>query len=78
MFQLNIYFGLLKSNDDTSQLLKDNGFNKKEVSKIILELRKEKSYFIPQEETYNALNKYALNLNHRAEIGKIRPCDWKR
>ena len=26
-----------------------------------------------QEETYNALNKYAINLNERAETGKLDP-----
>ena len=70
----HLVLGMLKSNDDTSQLLKDNGFSIKEVSKIILELRKgQRVTSSSQEETYNALNKYALNLNHRAEIGKLDP-----
>ena len=70
----HLILGLLKSNDDTSQLLKDNGFSIKEVRKIILELRKgQRVTSSSQEETYNALNKYALNLNHRAEIGKLDP-----
>ncbi len=70
----HLILGLLKSNDDTSQLLKDNGFSIKEVSKVILELRKgQRVTSSSQEETYNALNNYALNLNHRAEIGKLDP-----
>ena len=35
----HLILGMLKSNDDTSQLLKDNGFSINEVNKIILELR---------------------------------------
>ena len=43
----HLILGLLKSNDDTSQLLKDNGFSIKEISKIILELRKVKELLHP-------------------------------
>ena len=70
----HLILGMLKSNDDTSQLLKDNGFNNKEVNKIIKELRNgQRVTSSSQEETYNALSKYALNLNNRAEIGKLDP-----
>ena len=70
----HLILGMLKSNDDTSQLLKDNGFTNKEVNKIIKELRNgQRVTSSSQEETYNALNKYALNLNNRAEIGKLDP-----
>ena len=70
----HLVLGILKSNDATSQLLKDSGFNNQEVNKIILELRKgQRVTSSTQEETYNALNKYAQNLNHQAEIGKLDP-----
>ena len=70
----HLILGMLKSNDDTSQLLKDNGFTNKEVNKIIMELRNgQRVTSSSQEETYNALSKYALNLNNRAEIGKLDP-----
>ena len=70
----HLILGMLKSNDDTSQLLKDNGFTNKEVNKIIKELRNgQRVTSSSQEETYNALSKYALNLNNRAEIGKLDP-----
>ena len=36
----HLILGMIKTNDDTSQILKDNGFNYKDVVKIILELRK--------------------------------------
>ena len=70
----HLILGMLKSNDDTSQLLKDNGFTNKEVNKIIMKLRNgQRVTSSSQEETYNALSKYALNLNNRAEIGKLDP-----
>ena len=58
----HLILGMLKSNDPTSQLLKDNGFNVKEITTIINELRKgSKVTSSTQEETYNSLNKYAIN-----------------
>ena len=70
----HLILGILKTNDNTSQLLKDNGFNIVEVTKIVQELRKgNRVTSTTQEETYNALNKYAINLNDRAETGNLDP-----
>ena len=70
----HLILGILKTNDNTSQLLKDNGFNIVEVTKIVQELRKgNRVTSSTQEETYNALNKYAINLNDRAETGNLDP-----
>ena len=70
----HLILGMLKSNGNTSQLLKDNGFNLKEVTKIVEDLRNgNRVTSSTQEETYNALNKYAINLNERAESGKLDP-----
>ncbi|MCH1612252.1 MAG: AAA family ATPase, partial [Flavobacteriales bacterium] len=70
----HLILGILKTNDNTSQLLKDNGFNISEVTKIVQELRKgSRVTSSNQEETYNALNKYAINLNDRAETGNLDP-----
>ena len=70
----HLILGILKTNDNTSQLLKDNGFNISEVTKIVQELRKgSRVTSSNQEETYNALNKYAINLNVRAETGNLDP-----
>ena len=70
----HLILGILKTSDDTSQLLKDSGFNIDEVTKIVKELRKgNKVTSSTQEETYNALNKYAINLNDRAETGNLDP-----
>ena len=70
----HLILGILKTNDNTSQLLKDNGFNIVEVTKIVQELRKgNRVTSSTQEETYNALNKYSINLNDRAETGNLDP-----
>jgi ATP-dependent Clp protease ATP-binding subunit ClpB len=70
----HLILGILKTSDDTSQLLKDSGFNIGEVTKIVKELRKgNRVTSSTQEETYNALNKYAINLNDRAETGNLDP-----
>ena len=70
----HLILGILKTNDNTSQLLKDNGFNIVDVTKIVQELRKGNPVTSStQEETYNALNKYAINLNNRAETGNLDP-----
>ena len=70
----HILLGILKSGDTTSQLLKDNGVNQKDLNLAIQELRKgEKVTSQSAEETYNSLNKYALNLNQLAKDGKLDP-----
>ena len=70
----HLILGILKTSDDTSQLLKDSGFNIDEVTKIVKELRKgNRVTSSTHEETYNALNKYAINLNDRAETGNLDP-----
>ncbi|MGD2035086.1 MAG: AAA family ATPase, partial [Bacteroidales bacterium] len=70
----NILSGLLTVGDDVSQLLKDNGLSKAEVDKAIDELRQNASADSPSaEDAYNALDKYAINLNDSAQKGKLDP-----
>ncbi|MBT8384522.1 MAG: ATP-dependent Clp protease ATP-binding subunit, partial [Bacteroidia bacterium] len=70
----HILLGMLKSKDDTAQLLKDNGISEKDLTKAIEELRKgSKVTSQGAEDTYNALNKYAKNLNQLANDGKLDP-----
>jgi ATP-dependent Clp protease ATP-binding subunit ClpB len=70
----HLLLGLLESKDSVGQLLKDNGINKKDLKQIISELRKgEKITSQDQESTYNALSKYAKNLNDLAKSGKLDP-----
>lgn len=65
---------LFKAGDQISDLLKDSGVTEKGLKEGIEELRKgEKVTSMSAEETYNALNKYAINLNEKAEKGKLDP-----
>jgi ATP-dependent Clp protease ATP-binding subunit ClpB len=57
-----------------SQLLKDSGISEKELKKAVSELRNgEQVKSQTVEETYNALSKYAINLNQKALSGKLDP-----
>ncbi len=70
----HLLLGILASGDSVSQLMKDNGIREKELKAAILELRKgSKVTSQSQEETYNSLNKYAINLNAQARNGKLDP-----
>ncbi len=57
-----------------STILKDAGISEKELAGAVAELRKgKKATDQSAEETYNALSKYAVNLNERARSGKLDP-----
>ena len=70
----HILLGMLGVKDKTAGLLKDLGANEKDLKKAILELRGG-SHVTDQnaEATYQALNKYAKNLNELARSGKLDP-----
>ncbi len=69
-----LLMGLLLVNSPASTFLKDSGISEKELSASIDELRKgKKATDQGAEETYNALSKYAINLNERARSGKLDP-----
>ncbi|MDR1403860.1 MAG: ATP-dependent chaperone ClpB, partial [Tannerellaceae bacterium] len=70
----HIILALLTENSAASQTLKDAGVNEKELRMAIEELRKgNKVTSQSAEETYDALGKYAVNLNERARNGKLDP-----
>ncbi|MFC5284753.1 ATP-dependent chaperone ClpB [Pedobacter alpinus] len=70
----HILLGILAANDKTSALLKDQGVIEKDLKKAIADLRgNSKVTDQNAEATYNALNKYARNLNDYAESGKLDP-----
>ncbi|MBX7128944.1 MAG: ATP-dependent Clp protease ATP-binding subunit, partial [Flavobacteriales bacterium] len=70
----HMLIGILDSGDTVSQLLKDSGVTKKDLIAAIKDLRKgSKVTSQSQEETYNALNKYAKNLNQLAKDNKLDP-----
>ena len=66
--------GILLTDNSASTILKDAGMTAKELESAISELRKGKSASSQSaEEQYNALSKYAINLNERARTGKLDP-----
>ncbi len=70
----HLLLGILAGSDATSALLKDQGVTEKHMKKAILELRGNQRVTDQHaESTYNALNKYARNLNDFAESGKLDP-----
>ena len=70
----HILLGILNAGDKVSTLLKDAGVNEKDLKKAITELRGDNRVTDQNAEaTYNALNKYARNLNEFAESGKLDP-----
>ena len=69
-----LLYGLFTVNDRVSQLLKDQGVTEKGLKAAIAELRKgSRVTGAGSEETYNALSKYARNLNAEAKSGKLDP-----
>jgi len=70
----HIFLAILKSKSRVAQILKDQGVTEKGLQSAITELRKgERVTSASAEETYNALNKYAKNLNELARTGKLDP-----
>ncbi|MDO4320639.1 MAG: ATP-dependent chaperone ClpB [Bacteroidales bacterium] len=65
---------LFEVNSPASTILKNAGLSQKELQAAVDELRKgKKATDQSAEETYNALSKYAVNLNERARSGKLDP-----
>ncbi|MDB4402070.1 ATP-dependent chaperone ClpB [Algibacter sp.] len=70
----HLILAVFKSKSKIAQMLKDQGITEKTLNITIQELRKgENVTSQSQEETYNALNKYAKNLNQLAKDGKLDP-----
>lgn len=70
----HILIAIYKSKSKTSQILKDQGVTEDQLKQAINDLRKgARVTSASQEETYNALNKYAKNLNKLASDGKLDP-----
>ena len=70
----HILLGILAAGDKTSSALKDFGVNEKDLKKAIIALRGDNKVTDQNAEaTYNALNKYARDLNEYAESGKLDP-----
>jgi ATP-dependent Clp protease ATP-binding subunit ClpB len=70
----HLILAIFKSKSSISQILKDQGVQLKDLESAISELRKGNNVTSQNaEETYNALNKYANDLNKLAKEGKLDP-----
>ena len=70
----HLILAIFKSSSKVAQILKDQGATEKGLKAAIEELRKgDRVTSQSAEDTYNSLNKYAKNLNHLAETGKLDP-----
>ncbi|MCB0559958.1 MAG: AAA family ATPase [Lewinellaceae bacterium] len=69
-----ILLGILTGKDKGGQILREQGATEEGLRAAIEELRKGRKVTDQSaEESYNALNKFAINLNARAESGKLDP-----
>jgi ATP-dependent Clp protease ATP-binding subunit ClpB len=70
----HLLIGLLSVNDDVARLLKDSGLTEKGLKAAIIDLRKGSTVNSQtSSQQYNALQKYARNLNDMAREGKLDP-----
>jgi ATP-dependent Clp protease ATP-binding subunit ClpB len=70
----HLLLALVQGNDSTAKLLKDAGLTEKGLITAVKDLRKGETVKSQTQETqYNALNKYARNLNEMARQGKLDP-----
>ncbi|MCP9751337.1 ATP-dependent chaperone ClpB [Ferruginibacter sp. HRS2-29] len=70
----HLLLAIVQGNDASAKLLKDAGLTEKGLITAIKELRKGATVNSPTQETqFNALNKYAKNLNEMARSGKLDP-----
>ena len=70
----HLLLALLQGSDNTSKILKDAGLTEKGLIAAIKDLKKGSTISSQTSETqFNALNKYAKNLNEMARSGKLDP-----
>ena len=70
----HLLLAILQGSDAAAGLLKNAGLNESDLIKSIKDLRKgEKVTSATQQSEFNALNKYAKNLNELARQGKLDP-----
>src|SRR5690554_5785284 len=70
----HILLALVKGKDNIATMLKDAGATEKSLEAAIKELRQgRKVDSVTAEDTYNALGRFAINLNDQARKGKLDP-----
>ncbi|MCM1401216.1 MAG: ATP-dependent chaperone ClpB [Bacteroides sp.] len=73
-----LLLAIFEVNSPASTILKDAGLSERDLKSAIEELRKgKKATDQSAEDTYNALSKYAINLNERARSGKLDPVNGR-
>ncbi len=69
-----LLLAILSLNDPASRLLQSHGISEKSLKEAIKQLRKGTTVNSQTtDETYNALNRFAINLNNLAKTGKLDP-----
>jgi ATP-dependent Clp protease ATP-binding subunit ClpB len=69
-----LLLAILPLGDSAARLLQSSGVSEKELKEAIKQLRKGSTVNSQTtDETYNALNRFAINLNERARTGKLDP-----
>jgi ATP-dependent Clp protease ATP-binding subunit ClpB len=70
----HLLMGILDTGDRVAGILKDQGITVKELKAAVGELRKGATVDSQtSDDTFNALDRYAINLNERARSGKLDP-----
>lgn len=70
----HLLLGVLSTKSSASEMMKDAGVSEKELNTAINELRKGSNVTSQSaEDTYQSLEKYAINLTQRARDGKLDP-----
>ncbi|MGB4291782.1 MAG: Clp protease N-terminal domain-containing protein, partial [Bacteroidales bacterium] len=70
----HLLIALLESDDQVARLMKDSGIDMKGLMAAINDLRKGATVESQTaDDTYNALNRFAINLNEMAQSGKLDP-----
>lgn len=70
----HVFIGMIESNSEAGRLLKQHGVKKDDVLKVLEDVRGSQKVDDPNAESrYNALKKYARDLNELAEKNKLDP-----
>jgi ATP-dependent Clp protease ATP-binding subunit ClpB len=70
----HLLMGILDTSDKTAAILMDHGVSMKELKAAVAELRKGATVDSQtSDDTFDSLNRYAINLNERARSGKLDP-----
>jgi ATP-dependent Clp protease ATP-binding subunit ClpB len=70
----HLIMGILDTDDKTARILKDSGVTMKDLIAAVSELRKGATVENQSsEDTFDSLNRFAVNLNERARSGKLDP-----